>query len=295
MPTYRIYFGTPDRENHVRVADYLNTLSADAAAAVGARVTNVWFDMPGHDYDRFTAEDRFDLVREYTTWVTFEAPDDATATVAIHLLQGMARVMEPEASYSRQQKAERLRNMVISAPLTLPHAGPKQVEDLKLKLQWMAHHRGAWAADVMCPGDHIALYASAPSQKVADLMRDAFLSVHRYEELPLREDAIKVLQRGPAPTPVTLLQVKDLPLPPEDAAAALSNQLGLTGDDRIGSGTIRNWLRNGRSPAGELTEDLTLGGVNCLYSSTVARLAFRLYAKNWRPGRRGRPPGPASQ
>jgi hypothetical protein len=52
---------------------------------------------------------------------------------------------------------------------------------------------------------------------------------------------------------------------------------------------VRDWFRNGRSPAGPLVPDQKVGGVSCLTGDSVARLAGGLTAAGWHPARRGRP------
>ncbi|HUR08986.1 MAG TPA: hypothetical protein VM347_41055 [Nonomuraea sp.] len=295
MPIYRACFNTINAERRAHVAHAFSTAeevggwALDLVGELGVKVTDSRSDNPDHPYDRFTAEDQIGMAREYLTWVTFEANCDETAAAAINLLRGIARRLDPDVDTGRTQRADRLRQVVVAAPLTLPYAGPREVSDLERKLLWNAYRRGAWEADTLCCDGKVSLSVRVPTTKAADAMAEALMAVYRLEGLPLQESDVEQVHHDTAAGLVRAMPVADLPLPPEDAARVLSHHLGLSDHQRVKSGTIRDWLREKRSPAGPLLADMELGGVNCLRTSTVALLASELRSKGWQPGRVGRP------
>lgn len=76
-------------------------------------------------------------------------------------------------------------------------------------------------------------------------------------------------------------------LSPADAARTLTE---LTGH-QVRPDTVRDWLRRGRTPAGPIAPDATVGGRACLTGDTVTALAASLDRIGWQPARRGRPAG----
>lgn len=296
MPFYRFPIETADHDAHVRIRDWMSadgpSPGGDRAEMAGAdliasNATDITHPYHAHGESGGLLDGTGDL---YSTWITLRAPDDERASSAIHLLVALARSLDPNAERGKTMRADRLRAVTVTAPHGLGHRGPREETDLGRKLTWVAYRFGAWEVQpVGYLDDQVILTCHVAHNRAATRIPEMFRVVCEFDgRPPLVEGAVTVTSTDDPLINTRHLTVEDPVLPPADAAQLLSTLLDLTPDSGIKSATVRDWLRNGRSPVGPLSGEW-VGRMRCLRRSAVLTLAERLRAKGWQLGQVGRP------